>query len=174
MVLAPVAGYALDDPFLIRGGGGLRASWWPRSLLALTLDVQGWGQTPSAAARVAQRELRARMRPGASAWFAAAGAEVAAVDGKVAVGRGVVPFELVLRASVGVASGTEDLDGDPVAVVVAAAGARWFAGERWGLETSIAWRTAPLVRELDGRAVSTRDSVVALELGLPLRFGGEP
>jgi hypothetical protein len=104
----------------------------------------------------------------------AAGAEIPAVDGKVAVGRGIVPFELVVRAAMGVAAGTEDVGGQVVAVMVAAAGARWFVGERWGVETTIVWRTAPLVRELDGRAVSTRDAVVAFELGLPLRFGGEP
>ena len=170
--LAPFAGYGLNDPFLLRGGVGLRAVWWPRSLVGLTVEASGWTQAPSEAARVAQRELKARLRETGSGWAVLGGGEVALVDGKVAFGSALVPFELVVRALLGAESSTEELRSGAVLALGAAVGARFFLWSGVGLETSLVWRSASLEREIDGRVVSGRDTVVSFEVGVPLRFGG--
>lgn len=170
--LSATAAYGLNDPFLARGGGGLRATYWPRSLLGLTLEVSGWAQTPSASARIAQRELRARMRSAGSSWVALVGAEMSAADGKLALGETIVPFELMLRLGGGAASSGTDLDSAPALALGAGVGFRWFLSGVVGLETTLSWRTASVVRQLDGQGASARDTVVAFELGLPFRLGG--
>lgn len=172
IVVTPIGAWGLDDPFQLRGGGGARLSYWPRPIIAWTLETTAWAQTSSDASRVAQRELRARFRPVGSLWNATIGAEISAIDGKVTAGSTIVPFECVLRSAVGVGSATEDIDGGAIAVMSAGAGFRWFSGDRWGVETSITWRSFPLARDVGGARESARDSLVTFDLGLPLRIGG--
>ena len=171
MAVAPFGAWAFNDPFVSRGGGGLRALWWPRSLLGVTLEASAWGQRPSDAAKTAQRELHARLRESSSGWSALAGGELSVADAKVAFGPRIVPLELVLRASIGLA-GQEG--GGAATALGGAVSARWFLERRWGLETAVAWRTATLGRSLDGRTVGARDTLVALELSVPVRWGGRP
>ncbi len=170
--LSPFAGYGLNDPFLIRGGAGLRVVWWPRALVGLTVEASGWTQTPSEAARIAQRELKAELRQTGSGWALLAGAEVSAIDGKLAFGKRLVPFEIVLRGLIGGETSTEDIHSGPTLALAAAIGARFFLSPAWGLETAFAWRSASLEREIDGRLVPGRDTVVSFQVGFPLRFGG--
>jgi hypothetical protein len=174
IAVAPFGAWALNDPFVSRGGAGLRALWWPRPLLGLTLEGSAWGQRPSDAARTGQRELRARLRDAASGWSALAGAELSVGDGKVSFGSRIAPFEVLLRTALGLCSTTEDFRGHPTSALAAAVGARWFLGRSWALETALAWRTATLERTVDGRTAAARDTVVALELAADWRWGGGP
>lgn len=173
IIVTPLTDAALDDPFLLRGGAGVRFAYWPRSLLGFGLEASGWGQTRTSAARVAQRELRARLRPSGSGWLALASAEVVAVDGKVAGFGGILPFELAVRAAFGAASSRDDFVSAPTLAMAAAFVARWFPSERVGVETSIVVRSAALQRTINGQQTSTKDTVVSFEFGVPLRFGGE-
>lgn len=173
MLVTPLVNAALDDPFLLRGGAGARVAYWPRSLLGFGLEASAWGQTRTAAARVAQRELRARLRPAGSGWLATASMEVVAVDGKIAGFGGILPFELALRAAAGAASSRDDFVSAPTLAFAAAFVARWFPSTRVGIETSLVVRSAALERTIDGQKTSSKDTVVSFELGVPLRFGGE-
>jgi len=174
LALAPLAAGGLDDPFLWRGGVGLRATAWPRSLLGLSLEASLWGQTPSQAARTAQRELRAVLRPGGSFLSLLAQAEIAGGDGKIAFGSRIVPFEIFLRAGAGAAgAGTSGSDGFSPAFA-GSLGTRWFISERLGLELALAARSAVTQRVVGGVAADRRDTVVALETAVPLRIGGAP
>jgi hypothetical protein len=170
--LTPLLAAGLDDPFLAQGGAGLRLGWWPRSLVGITIEASGWLQGPSDAARVAQRELRARLRSAGSPWTALAAAEVSAADGKLALGGDIVPFEFLLRLGAGGAAASEEPAGPVSLLLSAGVGMRWFLGASVGLETNLVWRSASLTREIAGQVVSGRDTVVALELGVPLRLGG--
>ncbi len=172
VALAPFGAWAVNDPFLSRAGGGVRAFWWPRPLLGLTLEGSAWGQRPSDAARTARRELRARLRPAASGWSVLAGAELSVADGKVAFGSRIAPFEVVLRSALGLCSSTEELRGHPVPALGASVGTRWFLGPSWALETTLALRTATLERTVDGRPAAARDTNVALEFAGDWRWGG--
>ncbi len=172
VAVAPFGAWGLNDPFLNRAGGGLRALWWPRPLLGVTLEGSAWGQRPSDAARTAQRELHARLREAASGWSALAGLELTVADGKVAFGSNIAPLELVLRSSLGLCSTTEDLRGHPTTALSAALASRWFMNARWAMETGLSWRTATLERSVDGRPVAARDTLVALELAAVWRWGG--
>jgi hypothetical protein len=170
--LSPFGAWGLNDPFLSRGGGGLRALWWPRPLLGVTLEGAAWGQRPSDAARTAQRELHARMREAASGWSVLAGVELTVADGKVAFGSHIAPLEILLRTSLGACGTTEDVSGDPTSAVAAAVASRWFVNASWAVETGLAWRTATLERTVDGRPVAGRDTFVALEVAADWRWGG--
>lgn len=170
--LTPLLAAGLDDPFLLRGGAGLRVAWWPRSLVGFSLEASGWLQGPSDNARVAQRELRARLRAVGAPWTALAGAEVAAADGKLALAGQIVPFELVLKLGAGAAASTAEVVGPVSLLLSGGLGLRWFVGDRLGLETSLVWRSATIERDLAGQAVSGRDTVVAFEVGVPVRLGG--
>lgn len=174
VTLAPTFASAVDDPFLLRGGAGARVAWWPRSMLAFSLEASAWGQTRTAAARVAQRELRARLRPTGSGWFSALSVEVVGVDGKIAGFGGILPFELGLRAGVGAASSRDDFASSPALAFTGAAVARWFYAPIFGVETSLVVRSAALERTVDGRRFSASDTVVSFELGFPFFVGGRP
>ena len=174
LTIAPVASYAFNDPFLIRGGGGLRAVYWIRSLVGFSLDVSGWAQTPSEDARIAQRELRAQIEPTGSSWAALMGAEIAPVDGKIAVLSSIVPFELFLRLGAGPASSTDAVTSAPALALSAGLGARWYLQGHFGLDTSLTWRSASITRSLNGLPVDARDTVVSFDVGIPFRFGGGP
>lgn len=173
VLVTPLVNVALDDPFLLRGGAGVRLAYWPRSLLGFSLEASAWGQTRTSAARVAQRELRARLRPSGSGWLATASVEVVAADGKVAGFGGILPFELSLRAAVGAASSRDEFASAPALAFATAFVARWFPTDRLGIETSLVLRSAALERTIDGRKTSSKDTVVSFELGIPLRFGGQ-
>lgn len=172
VTVAPTFASALDDPFLLRGGIGGRVAWWPRSLLAVSLEGSVWAQSRTAAARVAQRELRARLRPTGSGWFAALAVEVVGVDGKIAGFGSILPFELGLRAGVGGASSRDDFVSSPALSFSAAAVARWFPFRSVGVETSLVVRSATLERTVDGRRFDASDTIVAIEMGMPLFIGG--
>lgn len=169
--VTPFAAAGLDDPFLLRGGAGGRAAWWPSSLVGLSLEASAWGQTPSATARVAQRELRARMRPTGAGWFAAASLEIVGVDGKIAGFGGILPFELGLRAGAGAASATEDFSGAPALAFTGGLVARWLPSSFAGIETSFVVRSAALQRVIDGKVVDASDTVFGFELGVPFLLG---
>lgn len=169
---APTFASAVDDPFLLRGGVGARVAWWPRSLLAVSLEGSAWVQSRTASARVAQRELRARLRPTGSGWFAALSVEVVGIDGKIAGFGRILPFELGLRAGVGGASSRDDLFSAPSLAFTGAVVARWFHTPVVGVETSLVVRSAALERTVDGRQFDASDTVVAFELGVPLFVGG--
>jgi hypothetical protein len=171
-LLEPLASFSFNDPFLIRGGAGARASFWPRSLIGLTAEASYWAQTPSDDARTAQRELRARMRATGSSWVAYGGAEITPADGKLAALGGVLPFELVLRLGVGAASSRDAISSTPAFSMTAGLGVRWFASERFGVDTSVTWRSASITRSIDGALVSARDTAISFEVGVPFKFGG--
>ena len=171
MTFTPVFDAALDDPFLLRGGAGARVTYWPKSLVGIGLEASAWGQARTAAAKVAQRELRARMRPTGSGWFAAASLEIVGVDGKIAGFGGILPFEIGLRTGIGAASSRDDFVSPP-AFSFSGAVARWFARDWIGVETSIVVRSAALELVVDGKRTSAKDTVVAFELGIPLLLGG--
>lgn len=170
--VAPLGSYAFNDPFLFRGGGGGRLTYWPRPIIGFTLEGSAFAQTPTPSARVAQRELRARMRPTASGWVAMLGGEVSALDGKIALGSSVLPFEGFLRLSAGAAASDEALDSSPALAFGGGVGMRWFVSSWFGLETTLAWRSASIRRDVSGRSVAARDTAVAFELALPIRIGG--
>lgn len=170
--VSPSLSYGVNDPFLHRGGAALRVTAWPRSLVGFSLEVGGFTQTRSEAARVAQRELRARMRPTVGGWHLMGGAEASALDGKLALFGQIVPFEGYVRLSAGTAFAGEGVVDNPALALGAAAGFRWFLTSGLGIETALAWRTASFVREVNGRPESARDAVLALELSVPWRFGG--
>jgi hypothetical protein len=172
-VLEPTASYAFNDPFLVRGGFGGRVVWWPRSLLGLSVEASGWSQAPSEDARVAQRELRAQLRATGSSWMALAGAEIAAADGKLALGGGILPFELLLRLGAGAASSRDAVTSTPALALSAGVAMRWFLSERWGLDTALSWRSASITRSIDGALVPARDTAVSFEVGVPFRLGGQ-
>jgi hypothetical protein len=174
LMLEPESSIAFNDPFLLRGGGGLRAVYWVRSLLGLSVDASGWGQTPTPDAYVAQRELHAQIRPAASAWSVLAGAEVTPIDGKVGAGSSIVPFEMFLRLGVGAAATSEAITGAPTFAFSAALGVRWFFSNRIGFDTSFSWHTASITRSIAGVSSDWLDSVVSFEVGMPFRIGGGP
>ncbi len=174
LTIGPIGSFAFNDPFLVRGGGGLEAVYWVRSLLGLSLDATGWGQAPSQDAIIAQRELRAQLKPAGSTWAALAGAEVTPADGKIAALGGILPFELFLQLGLGAASSRYDVSSSAVFALSAAFGVRWFLSERFGLDTSLTWRSASVTRFINGGAVPANDTVVSFNLGVPLRVGGGP
>ncbi len=172
--LEPLGSFAFNDPFLVQGGGGLRAIYWVRSLLGLTVEATGWGQTPSEDAIIAQRELRAQLRPAGSTWAAMGGAEITPADGKIAALGGILPFELLLQIEAGAASSRDSVDSAPALALSAGLGMRWFVSPHVGIDTSITWRSASIVRSINGSSVPSRDTIVSFDLGVPLRLGGAP
>ncbi len=170
--MAGFGSYAFNDPMLIRGGGGVRLSWWPRSLVGLSIEAAGGVQGPTNAAKAAQRELKSRLRETGASWNAVSSLELSAADGKAAFGTAIVGFELLLRAGLGVQASEEALRSKPVLASMAALGTRWFLGPRWAFELNLSWRQGSLVRRIDGASVSSRDMVVALEGGVVARLGG--
>lgn len=174
LTLEPESSIAFNDPFLLRGGGGLRAVYWIRSLIGVSLDATGWGQTPTPDAYVAQRELHAQIRPAASAWSVLGGAEVTPVDGKIGAGSTIVPFEMFLRLGVGAAATSEAITGAPTFAFSAALGVRWFLSDRFGLDTSFTWRSASITRSIAGVNSDWLDTIVAFDVGVPFRIGGGP
>lgn len=170
--LAPLAATGLNDPFLLRGGVGLRGTWWPRSLVGLSLEAAGWGQTATASAEVAQRELRARLRPTGSGWMALGQVEVSAVDGKIAGFGSILPFELALRGGLGAVSSREASFAQPSFAISGGVLARWFSTGSTAIETGLALRSASVERRINGRVSSFRDTVVSFEVAVPFRFGG--
>ena len=171
-LIEPYANYAFNDPFLLRGGLGARLSYWPRSLIGLTLEASAWAQTPSDDARTAQRELRARLRATGSSWVALGGAEITPADGKLAILGGVLPFELLFRLGVGAASSRDNITSTPAFAMSAGLGIRWFASSHFGVDTSVTWRSASITRSIDGALVAARDTAIAFEIGVPMRVGG--
>jgi len=174
LFLGPEGSFAFNDPFVIRGGGGGRAVYWIRSLVGLSLDVTGWGEAPSEEAIIAQRELRAQIRPAGSSWAALLGVELAPADGKIAALGGILPFELFLRAGAGWAASRNDAGSSTGLGITAGLGLRWFVSSRFGIDTSLTWRTAAVALSLNGALVPVRDSIVSFDLGLPFRLGGGP
>lgn len=172
LTLTPMGSFAFNDPFLVRGGGGLRAVYWIRSLIGLSVDVSGWAQAPSEQARIAQRELRAQLRPTGSSWAALGGAEVTPIDGKLAMFGAIMPFELFLRLGLGAASSRDAVDSSPVFAMSAGLGVRWFAASQVGLDLGLTWRSAAITRVLNGSPTASRDTVVSFDLGVPFRIGG--
>lgn len=170
--LAPVLDAGFNDPFLLRGSAGLRATWWPRSLIGFSLEAGAFAQAPTGASRVAQRELRARMRAGGSGWLTLASVEIAPVDGKVALAGAIVPFEIFLRGGVGLAASRQEFFSEPGAAFAAGLGLRWFALPAMGVEAALVWRSTSVVREIAGREVSDRDVMVAFEVAVPFRPWG--
>jgi hypothetical protein len=174
LMLEPVGSFAFNDPFLVRGGGGLRAVYWIRSLIGVSVDVSGWAQAPSEQARIAQRELRAQLRPTGSSWSALAGAEATPIDGKLAFFSAIVPFELSLRLGLGAASSRDAIDSSPVFAMSAGLGVRWFMTSHFGLDTGLTWRSASITRYLNGTPTPSRDTLVSFDVGVPFRIGGGP
>jgi hypothetical protein len=174
LTIGPEGSFAFNDPFLVRGGGGVRAVYWVRSLFGLSIDATGWGQAPSEDAIIAQRELRAQLRPTGSSWCALGGAEITPIDGKIAALGGILPFELQLRLAAGAASSRDAVTSSPALALSAGIGARWFLSPLVALDTTVTWRSASITRSLNGASVASRDTVVSFDLGVPLRVGGGP
>lgn len=172
VALAPVLNAGFNDPFLLRGSAGLRATWWPRSLIGFSLEAGAFAQAPTGASRVAQRELRARMRAGGSGWLTLASVEIAAVDGKVALAGAIVPFEIFLRGGAGLAASRQEFFSEPGTAFAAGLGLRWFALPSLGVESALVWRSTSVVREIAGRDVSDPDVMVAFEVAVPFRLWG--
>lgn len=170
--IAPLVAVALDDPFVIQAGGGVRLSFWPTSLLGVGVEGSAFGQASTQASKVAQRELRARLKPVGGGWALAAIAEVVAVDGKVAGFGKILPFEMALRAGVGAVSRRNDFHASLTPSLQGALVARWFVGGRVGVETNVVVRTAALESSLDTVTTSVRDTTVAFEIAIPFLLGG--
>lgn len=168
--VAPTIAAGVNDPFLIRGFAGARLTWWPRSLLGFSLEAGALAQTPTGASRVAQRELRARLRPGGSGWIALGTVELSAVDGKVAIGSAIVPFELFIRGGAGMAASRPEFFSEPGAAFAAGLGLRWFARESLGVDAALMWRSTAITRDVGGREVSDRDVMLAFEVAVPFRL----
>ena len=114
---------------------------------------------------VAQRELHAQIRPTASSWSALGGAELTPIDGKIALGSGILPFEMFLRLGLGASASSEAVRSTPTFAFAAGLGARWFLTGRFGLDTSFTWRSASITRQINGVATDLRDTIVAFDVG---------